>query len=79
MRYAVIIILEKIFFLIKRKHGVNNCFKPLISSVFTTVASRLISEQKGKEKQILKLDTTTFKLSILNTLWNKLKFFSFIK
>ena len=51
MRYAVIIILE-FFFPIKRKQGVNNCFKPLISSVFTTVASRLISEQKGKEKQI---------------------------
>ena len=27
--------------------GVNNCFKPLISSVF---ASRLKSEQKEKEK-----------------------------
>ena len=51
MRYAVIIILE-FFFPIKRKQGVNNCFKPLILSVFTTVASRLISEQKGKEKQI---------------------------
>ena len=79
MRYAVIIILEKNFFPIKGKQGVNNCFKPLISSIFTTVASRLISEQKGKEKQILKLDTTPFKLSILNTLWNKLKFFFFIK
>ena len=45
MCYAVIIILE-FFFSIKRKQGVNNCFKPLISSVFTTVASRLKSEQK---------------------------------
>ena len=53
MRYAVIIILEKNFFPIKGKQGVNNCFKPLISSVFTTVASRLISEQEGKENQIL--------------------------
>ena len=34
---------------IKRKQGVNNCFKPLILSVFTTVASRLKSEQKKKE------------------------------
>ena len=49
MRYAVIIILD-FFFLITRKQGVNNCFKPLISSVFTTVASRLKSEQKEKEK-----------------------------
>ena len=38
------------FLLITRKQGVNNCFKPLISSVFTTVASRLKSEQKEKEK-----------------------------
>ena len=38
------------FFPIKRKQGVNNCFKPLISSVFTTAASRLKSEQKEKEK-----------------------------
>ena len=44
MCYAVIIILD--FFFIKRKQGVNNCLKPLISSVFTTVASRLKSEQK---------------------------------
>ena len=29
---------------------VNNCFKPLILSVFNTVASRLESEQKKKEK-----------------------------
>ena len=36
----------------------NNCFKPLISSVFTTVASRLKLEQKEKEKLILKLNTT---------------------
>ena len=46
MRYAVIIN----FFPSKRKHGVNNCFKPLISSVFITVASKLKSEQKEKEK-----------------------------
>ena len=52
MRYAVIIliILEKNIFPIKRKQGVNNCFKPLISSVFTTAASRLKSEQNEKEK-----------------------------
>ena len=51
MRYAVIInYYFGIFFPIKRKQGVNNCFKPLISSVFTTVASRLKSEQKEKEK-----------------------------
>ena len=50
MRYAVIIILEKNFFPIKGKQGVNNCFKPLISTVFTTVASRLKSEQKEKGK-----------------------------
>ena len=34
----------------KRKLEVNNCFKPLILSVCTTVASRLKSEQKEKEK-----------------------------
>ena len=34
----------------ERKQGVNNCFKPQILSVFTTVASRLKSEQKEKEK-----------------------------
>ena len=33
-----------------RENGVNNCFKPLLSSVFTTVASRLKSEQKELEK-----------------------------
>ena len=50
MRYAIIIIiLEKKFFPIKRKQGIQNCFKPLILSVFTTVASRLKSEQKEKE------------------------------
>ena len=42
--------LGNFYFLIKRKQGVNNCFKLLISSVFTTVASRLKSEQKEKEK-----------------------------
>ena len=59
MRYAVIINYfgNFLFFLIKRKQGVNNCFKPLISSVFTTVASRLKSEQKEKGKKILKLIT----------------------
>ena len=45
---AIIIILEKKVFLIKRKQGVSNCFKPLFWSVFTTVASRLNSEQKEK-------------------------------
>ena len=35
---------------IKRKQGVNDCFKPLIPSVFTTVASRLKSEPKEKEQ-----------------------------
>ena len=51
MRYAVIIdyhFEKKI--LIKRKQGVNNCFKPLISSGFTIAASRLRSEQNEKEK-----------------------------
>ena len=63
MHYAVIIIiLEKNFFPIKRKQGVNNCFKPLISPAFTTVVSRLKSEQKEKEKQILKIYKTQFKL-----------------
>ena len=38
------------FFPIKRKQGVNDCFKSQISSVFTTAASRLKSEQKEKEK-----------------------------
>ena len=33
-----------------RENGTNNCFKPLISSVFTTVATRLKSEQKETEK-----------------------------
>ena len=51
MCYAVIInYFGKKTFPIKRKQGVNNCFKPLILSVFTTVASRLKSEQKEKEK-----------------------------
>ena len=54
--------MEKFFFPVKRKQGVENCFKPLPSSAFTTVASRLKSEQKEKEKQILKLNTTWFKL-----------------
>ena len=51
MRYAVIInYFGKRFFSIKRKQVVNNCFKPLLSSVFTIVASRLKLEQKEKEK-----------------------------
>ena len=50
MHYVVIIIILDFFFPIKRKQGVNNCFKPLILFVFTTVASRLKSEQKEKEK-----------------------------
>ena len=52
MRYAVIInyYIGIFFFPIKGKQGVNNCFKPLISTVFTTVASRLKSEQKEKGK-----------------------------
>ena len=33
-----------------RENGINNCFKPLISSVFATVASRWKSEQKETEK-----------------------------
>ena len=48
----------KVFFPIKRKQGINNCSKHIISSVFTTVASRLKSEQKEKEKEILKLNAT---------------------
>ena len=52
MRYAVIIIIsEKYFFPIKRKQGVKNCFKPLIVSVFTTVASKLKSEQKKRKNE----------------------------
>ena len=53
MHYAVIInYLFWIFFPIKRKQGVNNCFKSLISSVFSTVASKLKSEQsEQKEKE----------------------------
>ena len=60
MRYAVIINYfgKKNFFPIKRKQGINNCFKPAISSVFVTVASRIKSEQEEKEKEILKLNTT---------------------
>ena len=55
---SLLIILEKKFFPIKRKQGVNNCFKPLILPVFTTVASRLKLKQQEKEKYILKLNTT---------------------
>ena len=46
MRYAIIIILE--FFFQLRENAVNNCFKSLLSSVFTTVASRLKSEEIEK-------------------------------
>ena len=59
--YWLLIILEKLFFPIKRKQRVNNCFKPLILSVFTTVAFRLKLEQKETEKYILKLNTAQFK------------------
>ena len=48
----------KIIFFQLRKNRVNNCFKPLVLSIFTTVASRLKSDQKEKEKEILKLNTT---------------------
>ena len=63
MPYAVIInyLGKNSFFPIKRKQGVNYCFKPLILSVFTTVASRLKSDHREMEKQILKLNTTQFK------------------
>ena len=45
MCYVILLlILEKKFLPIKRKLGVNNCFKPLILFVFTTVDSRLKSE-----------------------------------
>ena len=40
----------KNFFPTKRKQGVHNSFKPLISSVFNTIASGLKSNQKEKEK-----------------------------
>ena len=64
VEYSVIVIFHVIFFMcclvivnyfgkknsIKRKQGVNNCFKPLISSVYTTIASRLNSKQKEKGK-----------------------------
>ena len=52
MCYAIIInyYFEKKKFPIKRKQGINNCFKPLISSIFTTVASQIKSVQKEKEK-----------------------------
>ena len=56
---------KKMVFPIKRKQEVSNCFEALISSVFTTVASRLILEQKEKKKYILKLNKTRFKLSNL--------------
>ena len=51
MCYAVIInysLFWNIFFPIKRKQGVRNCFKPLISPLFTAVF-RLKSEQNEKK------------------------------
>ena len=48
VRYAVINYI--VFFSSKRKQGVSNCFRPLFSSIFATVASKLISQQKEKEK-----------------------------
>ena len=54
MRYIIINYFGKKIFQ-SREKWVNNCFKPLISPVFTTVAYRLKSEQKVKEKQILAL------------------------
>ena len=72
MRYAVVFNYYFGFvFQIKGKQGVNNCFKSLISSVFTTVAIRLKSEQKDKETLISKpntisTDATPFKLINLN-------------
>ena len=52
MHYVLIIInyFGKKILRIKRKQEVNNCFKPLILPVFTTVTSRLKLEQKEKEK-----------------------------
>ena len=54
MHYTVIINYQLFwknnFFAIKRKQEAKNCFKSLILSVFTSVASRLKSEQKEKEK-----------------------------
>ena len=61
VEYSVIVIFHVIFFMccvliiLEKKiqsieNGVNNCFKPLISSVYTTIASRLNSKQKEKGK-----------------------------
>ena len=56
----------EIFFPIKRKR-VNNCFKPLILSAFTTATSRLESEQKkGKinlETKCNMVSTNTYKIN----------------
>ena len=46
---VIIYYFGKIFFPINRKQGVNNCFKSLISSVFTTV--KIISGEKKRERQ----------------------------
>ena len=49
MQYAVIINYFGKKISNQEKTGVNNCFKPLILSVFTIVASRLNqTERKGK-------------------------------
>ena len=54
MRYAVIIIINyfgKNFFSNYEKKGVNDCFKTVVSSVFTTIASRSKSEQKKRKNK----------------------------
>ena len=53
-KLLIINYLGKNIFPVKRKHRVNNCFKSLILSVFTTVASRLKST---KRKGIVNLET----------------------
>ena len=45
---VIIYYFGKIFFPIKRKQGVNNCFKSLISSVFTTV--KIISKRERERE-----------------------------
>ena len=50
------------FFFQLKENGVNNWFKALILSVVTTVDFKSKSEQKEKEKEILKLNTTRFEL-----------------
>ena len=41
----------KFFFQLRENRGVNNGFKPLILSVFTTAASRIKSEQKKRKNR----------------------------